>query len=56
MEDEDQNVPGQEIDFCTLGMFIIGETAYSLFYVMLLLFVYFSVEPFVGVTCEQRCY
>jgi hypothetical protein len=25
MEDEDEVSPSQEIDFCTLGMFIIGE-------------------------------
>jgi hypothetical protein len=25
MEDEDEISPEQEVDFCTLGMFIIGE-------------------------------
>jgi len=25
MEEEDEVSPSQEIDFCTLGMFIIGE-------------------------------
>lgn len=30
MEEGDQISPDQEIDFCTLGMFIIGETAFTL--------------------------
>jgi hypothetical protein len=28
MEDEDEIFPSQEIDFCTLGMFIIGEKGF----------------------------
>lgn len=44
MGDEDQIAPDQEIDFCTLGMFIIGEMICFLVHVMLLCIVYFSVE------------
>ncbi len=31
MEDEDEISPSQEIDFCTLGMFIIGEGVFKKF-------------------------
>ncbi len=30
MEEEDEVSPSQEIDFCTLGMFIIGERGFLL--------------------------
>jgi hypothetical protein len=45
MEDEDEISPEQEVDFCTLGMFIIGE---GLFFHVLILFltsVNIEVEP-----------
>lgn len=50
MRGEDQISPDQEIDFCTLGMFIIGKNTCFTASVMLLLLVYFSVEPGVDVT------
>jgi hypothetical protein len=46
MEDEDEISPSQEIDFCTLGMFIIGERGSLLnVHIHALSYVETEVEP-----------
>jgi hypothetical protein len=54
MEEEEEISPGQEIDFCTMGMFIIGKNTFgsvNLFFV----FVFFqalSTGPKVAVATK----